>query len=79
MKTTTVLSLAVILTLSSCAFFSKKTDNSVAISKYENKMRSIASSGGGQLQLPPGYKIYKAALTTVGPDSDVILFLQRWK
>ena len=74
MKTTTVLSLAVILTLSSCAFFSKKTDNSVAISKYQNKMRSIASSGGGQLQLPPGYKIYKAALTTVGPDSDVILF-----
>ena len=74
MKTTTVLSLAVILTLSSCAFFSKKTDNSVAISKYENKMRSIASSGGGQLQLPPGYKIHKASLTTVGPDGDVILF-----
>ncbi len=53
--------------LPSCAFFSKKADNSTAIDKYEKKMRSLAS-------FPYGYKLHKTSLTLVGPDADVILF-----
>ena len=73
MKTTTILSiifsLATVLTLSSCAFFSKKADNSEVVNKYENKMRLIASSSGVQLRLPPGYKA-----DLVGSGGNVILF-----
>ncbi len=70
-----MLPLVLAMILSSCALFSKKVDNSAAINKYENKMRSIASSGSeSKLQLPPGYRIYKADLTMVGPDGDVVLF-----
>ena len=68
-----IIALAMMLALSSCAFFSKKHDNKTAINKYETKMRSIASSQN-HLQLPQGFRLYKADLTLVGPDGDVILF-----
>ena len=56
------------------SFFSHAAQSDLAHQQGETFEELIASSGGGQLQLPPGYKIHKAALTTVGPDSDVILF-----
>ena len=56
------------------SFFSHAAQSDLANQQGEAFEELIASSGGGQLQLPLGYKIYKAALTTVGPDGDVILF-----
>ena len=56
------------------SFFSHAAQSDLANQQGEAFEELIASSGGGQLQLPPGYKIYKASLTTVGPDGDVILF-----
>ena len=56
------------------SFFSHAAQPDLANQQGEAFEELIASSGGGQLQLPPGYKIYKASLTTVGPDGDVILF-----
>ena len=56
------------------SFFSHAAQPDLANQQGEAFEELVASSGGGQLQLPPGYKIHKASLTTVGPDSDVILF-----
>ena len=56
------------------SFFSHAAQPDLANQQGEAFEELIASSSGGQLQLPLGYKIYKASLTTAGPDGDVILF-----
>ena len=48
-----ILPLVLAMILSSCAFISKKVDNSAAINKYKHKMRSLASGSEGKLQFVP--------------------------